>query len=76
MAPVAAAAAFMIGLSMLGGNHPDVGNSEATVQFPVEAPADLHMVELQAIAETEALAIASDHLDDFSDYELVSLMGF
>ena len=31
---------------------------------------------IQEIAETETLIAAVDHLDDFSDYELVSLIGF
>lgn len=33
-------------------------------------------VEIQEIAETETLIAAVDHLDDFSDMELVSLIGF
>jgi hypothetical protein len=32
--------------------------------------------EIQEIAEAEALISAVDHLDDFSDVELVSLIGF
>lgn len=32
--------------------------------------------EIQDIAETEALIVAVDHLDEFSDTELVSLIGF
>ena len=32
--------------------------------------------EIQEIAETEALIAAVEHLDDFSDTELVSLIGF
>jgi len=31
---------------------------------------------IQEIAETETLIAAADHLDDFSDNELVSLIGF
>lgn len=31
---------------------------------------------IQDIAETETLIAAADHLDDFSDVELVSLIGF
>jgi len=31
---------------------------------------------LQDEAETETLIVAADHLDDFSDTELVSLIGF
>ncbi len=33
-------------------------------------------VAIQDIAETETLIAAADHLDDFSDNELVSLIGF
>jgi hypothetical protein len=33
-------------------------------------------VAIQDIAETETLLAAVDHLDDFSDNELVSLIGF
>lgn len=33
-------------------------------------------VAIQDIAETETLIAAVDHLDDFSDNELVSLIGF
>ncbi len=32
--------------------------------------------DIQDIAETETLIAAVDHLDDFSDTELVSLIGF
>ncbi len=32
--------------------------------------------EIQEIAETETLLTAVDHLDDFSDTELASLIGF
>jgi hypothetical protein len=32
--------------------------------------------EIQDIAETETLIAAVDHLDDFSDTELVTLIGF
>jgi hypothetical protein len=33
-------------------------------------------VAIQDIAETETLIAAADHLDDFSDNELVGLIGF
>jgi hypothetical protein len=35
-----------------------------------------HAAEIQEIAETETLIAALDQLDDFSDHELVSLIGF
>jgi len=31
---------------------------------------------IEEIAETETLIAAVDHLDDFSDYELVNMIGF
>jgi hypothetical protein len=33
-------------------------------------------VAIQDVVETEMLIVAVDHLDDFSDQELVSLIGF
>jgi hypothetical protein len=33
-------------------------------------------VAIQDIAETETLIAAVDHLEDFSDRELISLIGF
>lgn len=35
-----------------------------------------HAAEIQEIAETATLLAALDQLDDFSDHELVSLIGF
>lgn len=35
-----------------------------------------HAYAIQEIAETETLIAALDQLDDFSDHELVSLIGF
>ena len=49
---------------------------------PSESAASLAMLDakqaaaIQDIAETETLMAAVDHLDDFSDTELVSLIGF
>jgi hypothetical protein len=48
----------------------------------VEAPAivsngvEESWVEIEAAAEVEMLTAAADHLDQFSDQELVSLIGF
>ncbi len=52
-----------------------VGPSEtAVIQTAVlDSP---HAVAIQDIAETETLIAAVDQLDDFSDHELVSLIGF
>jgi hypothetical protein len=43
---------------------------------PVAVLNSEHAVAIQDIAETEALIAAVDQLDDFSDNELVSLIGF
>jgi hypothetical protein len=40
------------------------------------AELDSHAYAIQEIAETETLIAALDQLDDFSDDELVSLIGF
>ena len=40
---------------------------------PADSP---QAANIQDIAETETLIAAVDHLDDFSDTELVSLIGF
>ncbi len=43
----------------------------------LNAGADVQQAaEIQEIAETETLMAAVDHLDDFSDNELVTLIGF
>jgi hypothetical protein len=49
-----------------------VGPASRTV-VPLDSP---QAVAIQDIAETETLIAAADHLDDFSDRELVSLIGF
>lgn len=38
--------------------------------------ADEQWVQIEEVAEAEMLAAAADHLDRFSDQELVSLIGF
>jgi hypothetical protein len=57
----------------------------AVVQWTSPVPGagpDINLVnsaraaEIQEIAETETLLTAVDHLDDFSDTELASLIGF
>ncbi|MEO5715284.1 MAG: hypothetical protein ABIT37_17530 [Luteolibacter sp.] len=42
----------------------------------VDVPDSPQAANIQEIAETETLIAAVDHLDDFSDTELVSLIGF
>lgn len=75
VAPIGAAAALALAvwLGSGGSGLQPAGEQHASPRFVQSDPS---MAELQAIAETEALVIASDHMDDFSDYELVSLMGF
>jgi hypothetical protein len=52
----------------------EVGNAVPTmVNVTDEAE---QWVEIEAAAEEEMLAAAADHLDRFSDQELVSLIGF
>jgi hypothetical protein len=72
-APLAglAAAAAVVVVSVIGLLS-DPRGSGADPSFADSAQA----AEIQDIAETEALIAAVDHLDDFSDTELVSLIGF
>ena len=51
------------------GSSPAPVNSLAALDSP-------QAVAIQNIAETETLIAAADQLDDFSDNELVSLIGF
>jgi len=72
LAGLAAATAALVfsAFSLFG---PSAGSSTTT-----GAPADnsSQAANIQEIAETETLIAAVDHLDDFSDKELVSLIGF
>jgi hypothetical protein len=54
---------------------PFVGPSQTTV-IQTAALDSPQAVAIQEIAETETLIAAVDQLDDFSDHELVSLIGF
>ncbi len=72
-APLAglAAATAAIAISALGlFSPPEVSSSTGMVSDSPQA------ANIQEIAETETLIAAVDHLDDFSDTELVSLIGF
>ncbi len=55
-------------MSLMGPGSPSGG--QVAMQDSPQA------VALQDIAETETLIAAADQLDDFSDNELVSLIGF
>ena len=67
LAAATAALAFSV-ISLFG---PNAGPSIQTTV--VDSP---QAENIQEIAETETLIAAVDHLDDFSDNELVSLIGF
>lgn len=67
LAAATAAVAFSL-VSLLG---PSTGNETQTAVVDHSQAATI-----QEIAETETLIAAVDHLDDFSDTELVSLIGF
>jgi hypothetical protein len=64
-----ATAALVFSASALFGPATSSENSLSTLDSAQAA-------EIQDIAETETLIAAVDHLDEFSDTELVSLIGF
>ena len=70
--PLAAAAALTL-VVLLPQNHPATPSLALAHTDPSHADS---FAALQEVAETEALRVAIDHLDDFSDTELVSLIGF
>lgn len=65
----AATAACVIAVVSLRHQSPDVSDHTALANSNAFA-------EIQEIAETEILLSATDDLNEFSDYELVSLIGF
>ena len=70
LAGLAAATAAMV-ITVIGLTNTA---SDTVTQIASVDPAGF--AEIQEIAETETLICAADHLDDFSDVELVSLIGF
>ena len=69
---VAVAACGVLGAVFLIGPTEKEGKTvDGTSQIDAE-----EWVEIQEVAETEILVAAMDHLDEFSDQELVSLVGF
>jgi hypothetical protein len=72
----AAAAAVVIGFSYLGSpaKGPALDGPSLAVVEPA-AQAD-PFAAIQEIAETETLMAAADHLEAYSDQELVNLVGF
>lgn len=66
---LAAAAALTLAFISLTGRGPEANAPAAMIDSP-------QAVAIEDIAETETLIAAADQLDDFSDMELVSLIGF
>jgi hypothetical protein len=70
LAGIAAATAAIVFSAVSLLNHP-AGPVIQSAEVDSAQAADI-----QEIAETETLIVAVDHLEDFSDTELVSLIGF
>lgn len=66
----ATAALAFSAVALFGPHETKALNSEVTL---VNSP---QAADIQEIAETETLIAAVDHLEDFSDTELVSMIGF
>jgi hypothetical protein len=65
---VAVAAFLFLNVTESGGDgSPPVANARDEAE---------QWLEIEAVAEEEMLAAAADHLDRFSDQELVTLIGF
>jgi hypothetical protein len=69
LAACAAVAAFLFlnAIESGGGGSPPVANARDEAE---------QWVEIEAVAAEEMLAAAADHLERFSDQELVTLVGF
>ena len=72
MAAVAACAAFAAFLLL---NDPEQA-TQGTAPVVTVATAEEQWTQIEEVAEAEMLAAAADHLDRFSDQELVTLIGF
>ncbi len=72
-APLAGLAAATAALAFAVLSLPHTGPDS---DFKTAAADPAGYAEIQEIAETETLISAVDQLDDFSDVELVSLIGF
>jgi hypothetical protein len=70
-----ATAAAAVALTFLALNHRNAGNDSRIADTP-EPVAENSLASIQEFADAELLNAAVDHLDDFSDHELVSLIGF
>lgn len=68
-----AAACAAVAIALVPMAHRDAGASGGVA---AHSGTDSHAAEIAEIAETEALIAAVENIDDFSDTELVSLIGF
>lgn len=71
-AGLAACGIFAVFFLMDGGSKPVSGGG--TAHAPVNQ--EEQWVQIEEVAEAELLVAAADHLDRFSDQELVTLIGF
>lgn len=69
------AAAVIVGWFVLS---PDTDDASPEIQFAAldAAAEEERLAHLQEVLETEMLFAAVEHLDDFSDAELITLIGF
>ncbi len=72
--PWAAVAACGVFAALFLLNEPDAGSGDDPKV--VSTVFDEQWVQIEEVAEAEMLMAAADHLDRFSDQELVSLIGF
>jgi hypothetical protein len=73
--PWVAAAACAAFAAIHFANGPEQGTG-GTAPVVTVTTAEEQWVQIEEVAEAEMLAAAADHLDRFSDQELVSLIGF
>ncbi len=73
-AAVAACGVFAA-FSFLDQKSSDAVNTQEIVSAPAAA-SEAQWVQIEEVADAEMLSAAADHLDRFSDQELVSLIGF
>jgi len=69
------AAALVVGFFALR-SAPDASPVDAPVAIVADPASDAGFAHIQEVLETEMLFAAIDHLDDFSDEELIVLIGF
>jgi len=73
---IAVAACLMLGLMFLMNGIVDKPTDPVVVGGDEVQEVEESWVEIEEAADAEMLAAAADHLDQFSDQELASLIGF